>query len=292
MLGGDLPLATLVQVAISGVLLGAVYALLASGLNLIFGVMRVINIAHGDLMMLGAYATFWLFTLWGLNPLLSLVTAAPVMFLLGVVLQRLLVDRVVGQPLLISLLLTFGLSSLLTGLALNLWTANYRSVPAFAGALEVAGLSFSLPRVIAFAVALTITVAVYLFLRTARLGKAVRATSQNADVAQICGIDVASIRLLAFGLGTAMAAAAGSLIAVIYTIYPEMGRTFLLKAFAIIVLGGLGSFGGAFVGAIALGVAEALAGFVWNTQIAEAVAYALFIGVLLLRPSGLFGVRD
>jgi branched-chain amino acid transport system permease protein len=292
MLGGDLPLATLLQVAISGVLLGAVYALLASGLNLIFGVMRVINIAHGDLMMLGAYATFWLFALWGANPLLTLVGAAPAMFLLGVVLQRLLVDRVVGQPLLISLLLTFGLSSFLTGLALNLWTANYRSVPAFAGALEVAGLSFSLPRVIAFVVALAITIAVYLFLHSARLGKAVRATSQNADVAQICGVDVASIRLLAFGLGTAMAAAAGSLIAVIYTIYPEMGRTFLLKAFAIIVLGGLGSFGGAFVGALALGVAEAVAGFVWNTQIAEAVAYALFISVLLLRPSGLFGVRD
>jgi branched-chain amino acid transport system permease protein len=283
---------TLFQVIISGVLLGAVYALLAVGLNLIFGVMRIINVAHGDLMMLGSYITFWLFSLWGVNPLVSLLVVLPAMFLFGVAIQRTLVDRVVGQPLLISLLLTFGLSSFLVGVALNLWTANYRSVPAFTGSLEIAGLALSAPRVVAFVVALAITVAVYFFLSAARLGKAIRATSQNAEVALVCGIDVASIRLLAFGMGTAMAAAAGSLLAVIYTVYPEMGRTFLMKAFAIIVLGGLGSFGGAFVGALALGVAEALAAYAWNTQIAEAVAYALFIGVLLVRPSGLFGVRE
>jgi branched-chain amino acid transport system permease protein len=283
---------TLVQVAISGVLLGAVYALLAIGLNLIFGVMRIINIAHGDLLMLGAYATFWLFALWGVNPLLALGLVVPGMFLLGVLLQRALVDRVVGQPLLSSLLLTFGLSSLLVGLALNLWTANYRSVPAFSGSLVVGGVALSLPRLLAFSVALAITAAVYWFLTRAKLGKAIRATAQNAEVALVCGIDVASIRLLVFGLGTALAAAAGALLAVIYTIYPEMGRAFLMKAFAIIVLGGLGSFQGAFLGALALGVAEAFAGYIWNTQIAEAVAYVVFIGVLLVRPGGLFGTSE
>jgi branched-chain amino acid transport system permease protein len=290
--GGEAAATTLLQVVISGLLLGAVYALLAIGLNLIFGVMRVINIAHGDLLMLGSYATYWLFVLWGVNPVLSLLFVLPVMFVLGVLLQRTLVDRVVGQPLLISLLLTFGLSSFLTGVALNLWTANYRSVPAFSGSLQVAGLSLSVPRVVAFVVAIVITILVWYFLSSAKLGKAVRATSQNAEVALVCGIDVARIRLLAFGLGTAMAGAAGSLLAVIYTVYPEMGRTFLMKAFAIIVLGGLGSFGGAFVGALALGMAEALAAFAWNTQIAEAVAYAVFIAVLFVRPSGLFGVRE
>ncbi len=292
MVGADAGALALAQVVISGLLLGAVYALLAIGLNLIFGVMRVINIAHGELLMLGSYATFWLFTLWGVNPIVSLVLVLPAMFLLGALLQRTLVDRVVGQPLLISLLLTFGLSSFLIGVALNLWTANYRSVPAFSGSIVVGGLALSISRVIAFVVALAITLAVWYFLRTTKLGKAVRATSQNAEVALVCGIDVARIRLLAFGLGTAMAGAAGSLLAVIYTVYPEMGRTFLMKAFAIIVLGGLGSFGGAFVGALALGVAEALAAFAWNTQIAEAVAYAIFIGVLFVRPSGLFGVRE
>jgi len=274
------------------VLLGAVYALLAIGLNLIFGVMRVINVAHGDLMMLGAYGTFWLFSLWGVNPLVSLVIVMPLMFALGALLQRSLIDRVVGQPLLISLLLTFGLSTFLTGAALNLWTSNYRSVPAFSGSIQVAELAFSIPRVIAFVVALAITGLVWYFLRSARLGKAVRATSQNAEVALVCGIDVGRIRLLTFGLGTALAGAAGSLLAIIYAVYPEMGRVFLMKAFAIIVLGGLGSFGGAFLGALVLGVAETLAAYAWNTQIAEAVAYAIFIGVLFVRPSGLFGVRE
>src|SRR5919199_6762110 len=159
MAGGDAGALALTQVVISGVLLGAVYALLAIGLNLIFGVMRVINVAHGDLLMLGSYATFWLFTLWGVNPIVSLLIVLPAMFVLGVVLQRLLVDRVVGQPLLISLLLTFGLSSFLTGLALNLWTANYRSVPAFGGSVQVAGLALSLPRLVAFGGALAITLA-------------------------------------------------------------------------------------------------------------------------------------
>jgi branched-chain amino acid transport system permease protein len=288
----DVALLTLLQVVISGVLLGAVYALLAIGLNLIFGVMRVINIAHGDLMMLGAYSTYWLFTLWGVNPLVSLVIVMPLMFALGVFLQRSLIDRVVGQPLLISLLLTFGLSTFLTGAALNLWTSNYRSVPAFSGSVQVVGLAFSVPRLIAFVVALAITTVVWSFLRSARLGKAVRATSQNAEVALVCGIDVGRIRLLTFGLGTALAGAAGSLLAIIYSVYPEIGRAFLMKAFAIIVLGGLGSFGGAFLGALALGVAETLAAYAWNTQIAEAVAYAIFIGVLFIRPSGLFGVRE
>ena len=291
-MGAEVTLVTLAQVIISGVLLGAVYALLAIGLNLIFGVMRVINVAHGDLMMLGSYTTFWLFTLWGINPLISLVVAMAVMFALGAVLQRVVVERVVGQPLLVSLLLTFGLSSFLTGSALNLWTANYRSVPAYTGSVEIAGLALSLPRVIAFVVSLLVTVLVYLFLKHARIGKAIRATSQNAEVALVCGIDVARIRMLAFGLGTALAAAAGSLLAVMYTVYPEMGRTFLLKAFAIIVLGGLGSFGGAFLGALALGVAEALASYAWTAQIAEAVAYALLIVVLLARPSGLVGIRE
>jgi branched-chain amino acid transport system permease protein len=290
--GGEGAALALLQVVLSGVLLGAVYALMAIGLNLIFGVMRIINIAHGDLLMLGAYGTYWLFTLFGINPILSLLVVLPLMFALGVLLQRTLIDRVVGQPLLSSLLLTFGLSTFVVGVALNLWTANFRSVPALSGSFQIAGLAFSQPRVIAFVIATAITLAVWYFLRSAKLGKAVRATAQNAEVALVCGIDVARIRLLTFGLGTAMAGAAGSLLAVIYTVYPEMGRVFLMKAFAIIVLGGLGSFGGAFVGALALGVAEALAGFAWNAQIAEAIAYLIFIGVLFVRPTGLFGTRE
>jgi branched-chain amino acid transport system permease protein len=283
----DLP-----QVFVSGLLLGGVYALFATGLNLIFGVMRVINLAHGELMMLGAYTTFWLFSLGGVNPLLSIPVSLALMFGLGVVLERFLVERVINQPLLSSLLLTFGLSTLLQGVALSLWTANYVSVPYLTGSFALLGLNLSRSRVVAFAIALAIPNATYAFLRFSTFGKAIRATAQNAEVAQVCGIDVGRVRLVTFGLGSAMAAVAGSLIAIIFTISPEMGRGFISRAFAIIVLGGLGSFVGAFLGALTLGVAETLTAYVADTQPAEGVAYAVLVFVLIVRPSGFFGARE
>jgi branched-chain amino acid transport system permease protein len=283
-----------VQVIISGLLLGGVYALFASGLNMIFGVMRVINLAQGELMMLGAYITFFLFDRAGLNPLLSIPLSAVALLVLGVALQFTLVERVVNQPLLSSLLLTFGLSTLMMGIALNLWTSNFRSVAwePLTGSWDIGGLAISKSRFVAFLIALLVTGAMVLFLRRSRFGKAIRATSQHAEVAQICGVDVRQVRLVTFGLGSAMAGIAGTLIAMIFTINPEMGRMFIGKAFAIIVLGGLGSFTGAFVGALFLGVSETLAAYWTDTQLAEAVAYAVLLLVLLIRPSGLFGQAE
>jgi branched-chain amino acid transport system permease protein len=282
----------LAQVAVSGLLLGGVYALFAAGLNVIFGVMRVINLAHGELMMLGAYGTFWLFTLYGVNPLVSLLVTVPAVAALGLLLQRFVIARTVGQPLLSSLLLTFGLSTFFMGVALNLWTADFRSVAWLSGSVALGPLAFSMARTIGFVLALAITLGTYFFLRATRTGKAVRATAQQPEVAAVCGIDVARIRLITFALGAGMAAAAGSLISMMYAISPEMGRTFISKAFAIIVLGGLGSFIGSFVGAIALGEAEAFTALVADAQVAEAVAYVVLVAVLILRPSGLFGVRE
>ncbi len=282
----------LLQTIVSGLLLGGVYALFAAGLNLIFGVMRVINLGHGELMMLGAYITFWLFSAYGVNPLISIPVSLGLMFAFGVLLQVTLVERVVAQPLLSSLLLTFGLSTLLQGVALNLWTANYRSVPVLTGSISLFGLDLSRARLVAFVVALAVTGGTYAFLRFSTFGKAIRATSQNAQVAQVCGIDVRRVRLVAFGLGSAMAAVSGSLIAIIFTIGPEMGRTFISRAFAIIVLGGLGSFVGAFVGALGLGVAETLTAYFADTQLAEGVAYVVLVLVLVLRPTGLFGTEE
>ncbi len=281
----------LLQVIISGILLGGVYALFATGLNMIFGVMKVINLAHGELMMLGAYITFFLFSRAGVNPLVSLPISALALLLFGVLLQFTLIERVVNQPLLSSLLLTFGLSTLMMGVALNLWTSNFRSVAwePLTGAWAVFGLAFSKSRLVAFLIALLVTGGTWLFLQKSTFGKAIRATAQHPEVAQICGIDVRRVRLVTFGLGSAMAAVSGSLIAMIFTISPEMGRMFIGKGFAIIVLGGLGSFAGAFLGALSLGVGETLAAYWTNTQLAEAVAYAILVGVLLLRPSGFFG---
>ncbi|MBA2278710.1 MAG: branched-chain amino acid ABC transporter permease [Chloroflexia bacterium] len=284
----------LLQVIVSGLLLGGVYALLAAGLNLIFGVMRVINLAHGELLMLGAYATFFFYDTTGLNPLLAIPLVAAAMFAGGMVLQRLTIERVVGQPLLSSLLLTFGLSTLLTGVALNLWTTNFRSVvyEPLTGSLGIGGLSISRSRLVAFAIALVVSGATYVFLRRSTWGKAIRATAQHAEVAQVCGIDVGRVRLVSFGLGSAMAATAGSLVAIVFTFNPEIGRVFIGKAFAIIVLGGLGSFVGAFLGALTLGVTETLAAYYTSTQLSEAVAYAVMVGVLLVRPSGFFGQAE
>jgi branched-chain amino acid transport system permease protein len=278
-------------VAVSGILLGGVYALLAGGLNLIFGVMRVINLAHGELLMLGAYTTFWLFVRGGLNPILSLLITMPLLFLLGAVAQRYLVGRVVRRPLLVSLLMTFGISLFLSGLAQQLWTNDFRSVPYLSGSIDPFGLGLALsrPRLVAFAVALALTGATYAFLRWGRWGRALRATSQNPDAALVCGVDVDRARLIAFALGASLAGAAGTLAAFMYSVFPQMGQTFMLKAFAVIVLGGLGSFPGAFLGALLLGLVEAYAAYFTTTQIAEAVVYLLLVLALLLRPSGLFG---
>jgi len=213
----------LLQVVVSGLLLGGVYALFAAGLNLIFGVMRVINLGHGELMMLGGYVTFWLASAHGLNPLLSIPVSLGLMFALGVALQAALVERVVARPLLSSLLLTFGLSTLLQGVALTLWTADFRSVPFLTGSVDLLGLDFSRIRLVAFAIALAVTGAVFAFLRFSAFGKAMRATAQHAQVAQACGIDVGRVRLAAFGLGSALAAVAGSLIVVIFP--NEIGKT-------------------------------------------------------------------
>jgi branched-chain amino acid transport system permease protein len=282
----------LLQVVISGLLLGGVYALFAAGMNMIFGVLRVINLAHGELMMLGAYTTFWLFALANVNPLLSIPISALVMFSLGAVIERTMIERVVGQPLLSSLLLTFGLSTLFMGTALSLWTANFRSVPYLTGSVNVFGLNLSQTRLVAFAVAVAVTGLTFGFLRFTTFGKAIRATAQNSEVAQVCGINVGRVRLVTFALGSAMAAVAGSLIAMIFTVSPEMGRIFIGRAFAIVVLGGLGSFVGAFIGALVLGVVETVTAYFTDTQIAEGVSYAVLVLVLLLRPSGLFGEKE
>ncbi|MGH2561586.1 MAG: branched-chain amino acid ABC transporter permease [Thermomicrobiales bacterium] len=282
----------LLQVIVSGLLLGGVYALFAVGMNLIFGVLRVINLAHGELIMLGAYATFFLVDRAGFNPLLTIPVSAVALFATGLAAERGFIERTVNQPLLASLLLTFGLSTFLMGGALSLWTADFRSTPYLTGSWGLGSLDLSKIRLVSFVIALAVTAAAYAFLRYSTFGKAIRATAQHAEVAQVCGINVGRVRFVTFGLGAAMAAVSGSLIAMIFTVSPEMGRIYIGRAFAIVVLGGLGSFVGAFVGALLLGVAETVAAYYTDTQLAEGVSYAVLVAVLLLRPSGLFGVKE
>jgi len=280
------------QVIISGVLAGALYAMVALGLALIYGVMRVINIAHGPLLMLGAYTTFFLYSAFGLNPYLSIPVTMAVLFLVGVGLQRTLVFRVVDAPELSSLLLTFGVSIALVNLAQLAFTSDLRAVEYLTGSFPLGPFAVSKTRLVAFVFAAAVTGLAFLFLQRTRLGKAIRATSQHREVAMVCGIDVQRVHLITFGLATALAAAGGALLAVIVAIQPEMGQIWTFKSFLVIVLGGAGNYPGALLGGMLLGLIEQGASLFLTTQLSEVVAYLLLVVVLLVRPTGLLGGRQ
>ena len=280
------------QVVVSGLLAGALYAMVALGLALIFGVMRVINIAHGPMLMLGAYTTWILFDRFGMNPYLTLPISAATMFLLGALLQRTLVFRVVDAPELSSLLLTFGVSIALVNVAQLVFTSDLRSVEFLTGSISIGAIALSKSRLIAFAFAAGITALAFGVLQKTKLGKAIRATSQSREVAMVCGIDVQRIHLITFGMACALAASGGTLVAVMVAIQPEMGQIWTFKSFLVIVLGGAGNYPGALLGGLMLGLIEQLASLFLTTQLSEAVAYVLLVLALLVRPTGLLGGRQ
>jgi branched-chain amino acid transport system permease protein len=280
------------QLLIQGVMLGGLYGLLALGLNLVFGVMRVINFAHGELVMLGAFLTFWGYTALGLHPLVALPLSAAVLFGVGWALQRLLMERVLGGQPMAALLVTFGLSLIIINVGLLVFGADIRSIPVVSGSLRVAGFVIPRARGVAFLTAMALTVATVAFLRWTALGRAIRATAQHPEVAITCGVDVRRTRLVTFGLGAALGAAAGSLIMLILPMDPQSGSLLILKAFAVIIVGGLGSVAGGLLGALVLGIAEVFGSFFIATVFGEVMAYVLMLLVLLVRPAGLLGIAE
>ena len=280
------------QLLINGVMLAGLYGLLALGLNLVFGVMRVINFAHGELVMLGAFVTFWGYTAFGLHPLLALPLSALALFALGWVLQRLLLERVLGGPPMAGLLVTFGLSLVVINVGLLVFGADIRSIPVVTGSLPLGGFVVPRARGLAFLVAVALTGLTVAFLKWSALGRAIRATAQHPEVAITCGVDVRRTRLVTFGLGAALGSAAGSLLMVILPMDPQSGSFLILKAFAVIIIGGLGSVAGGLLGALVLGVAEVFGAFFFSTVFGEVVAYVLLLLVLLVRPAGLLGVAE
>src|SRR2546430_12309672 len=274
------------QVVISGLLSGTLYAMVALGLALIFGVMRIINVAHGPLLMLGAYTTYFLYSALGINPYLTVPVSMLVLFVVGVLLERTLVFRVVDAPELSSLLLTFGISIALVNLAQLLFTSDLRAVEYLTGSWVVGPFALSKSRLVAFVFAFALTGLAFLFLGWTKLGKAIRATSQSREVAMVCGINVQRIHLITFGLAAALAAAGGALIAVIVAIQPEMGQIWTFKSFLVIVLGGAGKYTGALLGGGPVGVIEQGASLFLTTHLSEAVAYLLLLGVLPVGPTG------
>jgi branched-chain amino acid transport system permease protein len=287
----SIPPDILIQLIINGLLLAGVYTLMAVGLNVIFGVIRVLNMAHGEFLMLGGFAVFWTWRLAELNPLLGLIVVAPVFFVAGYLFQRFIVQRLLSARRVAvednSLLLTYGLSLVLVALARYLWTADYRSIPVMRGSFIFDGLIFSYSLLIAFVAAIGITAFVFLFLRFTKVGMAIRATAQNQELASACGVTAQRVYSVAFGIGTAVAAAAGSLLAMMFAIYPDMGLDYSIRAFVIVILGGMGSMGGALIGAVILGITESIGSFVFSSLAATIIPFGLILLVLLLRPGGI-----
>ena len=285
----------LATVVLSGILQGGVYAMFAVGLTLIFGVMRIINAAHGEMVMMGAYLTWVCFFGLGLDPLLSLALTLPIAFLFGLAVQRLLLDAVVGQPELTALLITFGLGLTMIYVAELIFTTDFRTIPYAPGTVQLTPtIAVGQNKVISFGMAVAISAGVYLFLKLSRLGKAIRATALNAEVAMVCGIDVRRIYLITTGLGAALAVAGGALVSIQFGFNPETGVVYTLQAFAIIILGGRGDYVGALIGGLMLAVLENLVSLLVpnGTAVVELASYALMISVLLIRPGGLMGVKE
>jgi branched-chain amino acid transport system permease protein len=270
------------------------YGLAAAGLSLVFGVMKVLNVAHGELIMLGGYSAFWLFALGGVDPFVALVLVIPAALLWGVILYWGLFGWVVRTHeetrIKNSLLIGFGLGLALHALAVLLWTADERSITTtYAGAIiEIGGISVPLVRLASLLLAFGLIGGLHLLLARWRWGRAIRATAEDWEAALLTGIDVRRAYLMAFAAGTALAGAAGTLVSVGHSISPSIGLEWTLKALIVVVLAGLGSMLGTFVGGLVLGVAEAISATVFGGPYREVVGLVIFLVVLVARPQGLF----
>ena len=285
----------LAQQLLFGLMIGGLYGLAAAGLSLVFGVMKVLNVAHGELIMLGGYAAFWLVALLHIDPFASLLVVIPLSLLLGVALYWGLFSFVVRADeetrVKNSLLIGFGLALALQALAVRLWTADERSIPTPYGGpvITVAGLSIPVLRLMTVAIAFALIGGLHLLLEHWRWGKAIRATAEDWQAALLSGIDIRRAYLLAFALGTGLAGAAGALVSVGYSISPSIGLEWTLKALIVVVLAGLGSMIGTFVGGLFLGVAEAASAAAFGGPYREIAGLVIFVVVLVVRPRGLFG---
>jgi branched-chain amino acid transport system permease protein len=286
------------QNIVFGILIGALYGLAALGLSLVFGVTKFLNVAHGELLMFGGYGTFWLFKLLDLDPFISLPLNILFLLLIGLVLYQLLFVRMVKlgteDKIKNTMLIGFGLTLILQNLALIFWTADDRGITTAYSSqvLTFMDIRFPIVRLASFAVALVCLVGLQLFLRNTFTGKAIRATVEDWEAAALMGINIHQVYLFSFVLGAALAGIAGALVSVTFSIDPSMGMHWTLKALIVMVLGGLGSFAGTFVGGILLGATESATAFLVSGNYREVVGLFLFLLVLIFRPQGLLGAKE
>ena len=285
--------ASTLQALSDGLLMGGVYALAALGVSLIFGVMKITNFAHGALITVGMYATYEICTLCGVSPYLALPAVTVLMFFIGYLIQRFLLNSIITAPSHNQLLLTLGLSIVIENLLLVIFGADFKtvSVPGFDTALHVGDITVNKPKLVAFLLVLVVSVAIYLLLNRTDIGKAIRATSMQRDGATLMGIRVERINAIAFGIGVACAGVAGALMTPIQYMAPTSGNSYQLKCFVIAVFGGLGNIWGAMAAGLIIGVVESLSALFLGGSWSEMVIYLIFILTLLLRPTGLFGKK-
>jgi branched-chain amino acid transport system permease protein len=283
--------ATIAQAVVNGLLIGGIYALVSIGVTLIFGVVKIVNFAQGEFVMIGMYISFFLANSFGIDPLLSLIVSMPVLFVAGVLLQHFLIRRVLGLGDMPQTFLTLALSLLLVNVALLLFTANYRTVqtPYSEMTIHIGALYVPVAKLIAFTVAMALSGVLWCFLHLTDLGKAMRAAAQNRDVAMLMGINPDRVFCVAVGIALALAGAAGSLLMPFYPAYPLVGQVFVLMAFVAVVLGTLGNVTGALIASLMMGVAESLGVQFVGADSGLIVVFVMLLLTLALRPSGLFG---
>jgi len=289
--GLTLDLVLVAQAVVSGLLFGGVYSLMAIGLTLIFGVMRVVNFAHGDMMVWGMYLAWLLATRAGLDPLIGFALCGVVLFALGFVVQRVLVDRIVDAPHEMQILLLLGVALVLENGALMAFGPEPQRVrsPLAAATIWLGPVFVDVARLVTFAVALGLTLVLYMFLARTDLGRTMRAAADNPYGARVIGTDVKHVYAVAFGIGAACVGAAGALVSPILPFQPSGGLSLSVASFNIVIIGGMGSLIGAFIGGLLVSVAESLGAVFVSPSMKELVSFSLLIVILLLRPAGLFG---
>ncbi len=281
----------LVQQILNGLLIGCVYSLIAIGLTLIWGVMNIVNFAHGDFLMLAMFLSFWLYTLAGLDPLLSIPIVTLLMFVVGLLIYRFAVSRVMRGPMLAQLVVTFGVSIFIANTAVWLWTPDYRLIDRtlLSGTWSVGTVQVSIAKVVSSVGSVVVSAALLLFLRRTRTGRAILATEMNRDSALLMGVNTDRVNALSFAIGSALVGIAGAFLSMYYYIYPQVGGLFGTISFAIVALGGFGSITGAFIAGILVGLVQTLGGYFFDPAYKYAIVFLLYLVTVWIRPQGLLG---
>jgi len=280
----------LAQLIVSGVLAGGLYGIISVGLTLIFGVLNLVNFAHGEFLMISMYISFWMSEIFNLNPYMSLPIVVAAMFVFGIIIQSIFIRPVTEASHEVQIVITLGLSTIMQNSALMAFSGNLRVLrtPFSESMIEIAGIFINTQRLLTFTLAILATIILYLYLTKSYFGKAIRATAQDSRAAKLAGINVPFVYMITYGIGIALVGLAGASIIPLFPVYPTIGWHFANIAFVAVVLGGLGSIPGAMVGGIIIGLIESIAGFYFGSEFQQAAYFIVVIILLIIRPTGLF----